>query len=105
MQRCTSRRSTASTTSRCTTRASCSGRSPVYSPWYPVRMATRTESDSMGPIQVDDTRYWGAQTARSRQNFKLGGAHMPPALIRALALVKKAAAKVTHEHGLLADNL
>ena len=64
-------------------------------------MATRTESDSMGPIQVDDTRYWGAQTERSRQNFKIGGERMPAELIRALALVKKAAAKVNHEHGKL----
>ncbi|MBV8757866.1 MAG: class II fumarate hydratase [Deltaproteobacteria bacterium] len=68
-------------------------------------MATRTESDSMGPIQVDDTRYWGAQTERSRQNFKIGGERMAPELIRALALVKKAAAKVNHEHGLLDDTL
>ena len=64
-------------------------------------MATRTESDSMGPIQVDETHYWGAQTERSRQNFKIGGERMPAELIRALALVKKAAAKVNHEHGLL----
>ena len=64
-------------------------------------MATRTESDSMGPIQVDESRYWGAQTERSRQNFKIGGERMPSELIRALALVKKAAAKVNHEHGLL----
>jgi len=64
-------------------------------------MATRTESDSMGPIQVDESRYWGAQTERSRQNFKIGGERMPPELIRALAQVKKAAAKVNHEHGLL----
>jgi len=57
----------------------------------------------MGPIQVDDSRYWGAQTERSRQNFKIGGERMPTELIRALALVKKAAAKVNHEHGLLDD--
>jgi len=66
-------------------------------------MGSRTESDSMGPIQVDDSRYWGAQTERSRQNFKIGGERMPTELIRALALVKKAAAKVNHEHGLLDD--
>ena len=64
-------------------------------------MATRTESDSMGPIQVDESRYWGAQTERSRQNFKIGGERMPPELIRALAQVKRAAAKINHEHGLL----
>jgi fumarate hydratase class II len=66
-------------------------------------MATRTESDSMGPIQVEEARYWGAQTERSRQNFKIGGERLPAELIRALALVKKAAAKVNHEHGRLDD--
>src|SRR3569623_640375 len=66
-------------------------------------MSTRTESDSMGPIQGDETHYWGAQTERSRQNFKIGGERMPAELIRALALVKQAAAKVNHEHGLLDD--
>ena len=68
-------------------------------------MATRTESDSMGPIQVDDTRYWGAQTERSRQNFKIGGQRMAPELIRALALVKKAAAKVAEIYGRVAADM
>jgi fumarate hydratase class II len=64
-------------------------------------MGTRTETDSMGPIQVDERRYWGAQTERSRQNFRIGEEKMPTEVIRALAQVKKAAAKVNHEHGLL----
>ena len=53
--------------------------------------ATRTERDSMGAIEVPDERYWGAQTQRSLENFRIGGERMPPALIRALAIQKKAA--------------
>jgi fumarate hydratase class II len=52
----------------------------------------RTERDSMGAIEVPEERYWGAQTQRSLENFRIGGEHMPPALIHALALQKKAAA-------------
>lgn len=52
----------------------------------------RTESDSFGPIEVDDTRYWGAQTQRSLENFKIGGERMPASLIKALGIQKKAAA-------------
>ncbi|WP_342362238.1 class II fumarate hydratase [Terrarubrum flagellatum] len=57
-------------------------------------MATRTETDSFGPIEVPADRYWGAQTQRSLENFRIGGPaeRMPRALIHALALVKKAAA-------------
>lgn len=53
----------------------------------------RIETDSFGPIEVPADRYWGAQTQRSLQNFKIGGERMPPALIRGLGIVKKAAAK------------
>lgn len=53
----------------------------------------RIETDSFGPIEVPGDRYWGAQTQRSLQNFKIGGERMPPALIRGLGIVKKAAAK------------
>ncbi|KPF88101.1 fumarate hydratase [alpha proteobacterium AAP38] len=53
----------------------------------------RIETDSFGPIEVPVDRYWGAQTQRSLQNFKIGGERMPPALIRGLGIVKKAAAK------------
>ena len=51
----------------------------------------RTETDSFGPIDVPADHYWGAQTARSMQNFKIGGERLPVPLIRALGLLKKAA--------------
>ena len=63
--------------------------------------ATRTETDSFGPIEVEADRYWGAQTERSRQNFRIGTDRMPMALIRALGLVKLAAAQTNRELGLL----
>jgi len=53
--------------------------------------ATRSERDSMGAIEVPAARYWGAQTQRSLENFRIGGERMPDALIRALAIQKKAA--------------
>jgi len=62
---------------------------------------TRTERDSMGGIEVPGERYWGAQTQRSLENFRIGGERMPPALIRALALQKKAAALANMELGAL----
>lgn len=55
---------------------------------------TRTETDSFGPIEVADDRYWGAQTERSRNNFRIGAERMPIALIHALGIVKRAAAEV-----------
>ncbi len=57
-------------------------------------MTTRIERDSMGEIEVPADRYWGAQTQRSFQNFKIGDEHLPKPLIRSLALVKHAAAEV-----------
>jgi fumarate hydratase class II len=57
-------------------------------------MKTRTETDSFGPIQVAADRYWGAQTERSRNNFRIGEERMPRPLIAALATVKLAAADV-----------
>jgi fumarate hydratase, class II len=54
---------------------------------------TRRETDSFGPIDVPADRYWGAQTERSRRNFRIGGERMPDPVIRALALVKCAAAR------------
>ena len=68
-------------------------------------MATRTESDSMGSIEVDDARYWGAQTQRSLQNFRIGTERMPGEIIAALATIKKASAKVNCELGLLDPQL
>jgi fumarate hydratase class II len=53
----------------------------------------RRETDSFGPIDVPADRYWGAQTERSRRNFRIGGERMPDAVIGALALVKCAAAR------------
>jgi fumarate hydratase class II len=67
-------------------------------------MATRIEQDSMGPIEVDEARYWGAQTERSRQNFRIGGERMPREIIHALALIKQAAALVNRDLGLLPDD-
>ena len=62
---------------------------------------SRTERDSMGAIEVPQERYWGAQTQRSLENFRIGGERMPLALIRALALQKKAAALANMELGAL----
>jgi fumarate hydratase class II len=56
--------------------------------------ATRTETDSFGPIEVAADRYWGAQTQRSLQNFKISGERMPLSLIHAFGIVKRAAAEV-----------
>ncbi len=60
-------------------------------------MNSRTETDSFGPIQVAGDRYWGAQTERSRRNFRIGEERMPRPLIAALALVKRAAAEANLE--------
>jgi len=60
---------------------------------------TRTESDSMGPIEVPSSALWGAQTQRSLQNFKIGGQRFTRPMIRALGLVKKCAAVVNAELG------
>ena len=54
---------------------------------------TRTENDTMGPIEVPADRYWGAQTQRSTQNFRIGGDRMPDALIKAFGIQKLAAAR------------
>ena len=68
-------------------------------------MATRSESDSMGAIDVDANHYWGAQTERSLHHFKIGTEKMPPELIRALATIKLAAATVNSGLGLLSQDL
>jgi fumarate hydratase class II len=64
-------------------------------------MTYRIESDSMGEIQVPSDRYYGAQTARSLIHFKIGGERMPRELIWAIGILKKAAALVNKELGLL----
>ena len=58
-------------------------------------MKTRTESDSIGTVEVPSEKYWGAQTQRSLQNFQIGDVRMPMAVIRQLAVIKKAAACAT----------
>ncbi len=63
--------------------------------------ATRTETDTFGPIEVANEVYWGAQTQRSIGNFRIGHERMPAALIAALGLQKKAAALANHALGLL----
>src|SRR5947208_15951690 len=66
-----------------------------------ARSATRTETDSFGPIEVPADRYWGAQTERSRQNFRIGTDRMPISLVHALGIVKLAAAQANLALGLL----
>ena len=65
----------------------------------------RIESDSFGPLEVPSDRYWGAQTQRSLGNFKIGGDRMAPPLIRGFSIVKKAAATVNAEAGMLDQKL
>jgi fumarate hydratase class II len=66
-------------------------------------MEYRIETDSMGEIKVPNDKYYGAQTARSLMNFKIGGERFPAEFIRALGIVKKAAALVNNELGSLSD--
>ena len=68
-------------------------------------MSTRVETDSFGPIDVPASAYWGAQTQRSIGNFPIGGERMPVPLVRALGLIKQAAAYVNAELGVLDNNL
>ena len=65
------------------------------------KKSTRIETDSFGPIEVPADRYWGAQTQRSLQNFRIGNDRMPIAIVRALGLVKLAAAETNYELGLI----
>jgi len=60
---------------------------------------TRTESDTFGSIEVPADRLWGAQTERSRRNFRIGEERMPKPIIRALGLIKHAAAEINHRLG------
>jgi fumarate hydratase class II len=68
-----------------------------------MNVSTRTESDSMGLIEVPSDRYWGAQTQRSLKHFDIGDDKMPPELIRAFGVLKKAAALVNRDLGKLDD--
>src|SRR5688572_8021265 len=64
-------------------------------------MSIRIEKDTMGPVEVPAEKYWGAQTQRSRNNFKIGGHLMPLEVIQAFAILKKAAAQANNESGVL----
>ena len=68
-------------------------------------MDYRTEKDSMGPVEVPNDRYYGAQTQRSLNNFKIGKEHFPREFIRAYGIIKKAAAAVNSAAGLLDPQL
>jgi fumarate hydratase class II len=66
-----------------------------------MRTETRTETDSMGAVEVASDRYWGAQTQRSLQHFSIGDDRMPIEVVRAFGVLKKAAALVNAELGKL----
>jgi fumarate hydratase class II len=70
-----------------------------------AKPAVRVETDTFGPIEVEAHRYWGAQTQRSLQNFRIGGERMPAPLVRALGIVKLAAARVNMRLGALDTKL
>jgi fumarate hydratase class II len=65
---------------------------------------TRIETDTMGAIEVPADRYWGAQTQRSLHHFNIGDDRMPREMIRALGILKKAAALVNEELGKLSPD-
>lgn len=66
-------------------------------------MSYRTEHDTMGEIKVPSDKYWGAQTQRSIENFKIGNQKMPEEVIKAFAVLKKAAAQANKECKVLDD--
>ncbi len=69
------------------------------------RAAVRVETDSMGAVEVPADRYWGAQTQRSRENFRIGVERMPVPLVRAYGILKRAAAEANMEMGELDKKL
>jgi len=69
-----------------------------------MTVSHRTESDSMGSIEVPSDKYWGAQTQRSLHHFDIGEDKMPPELIRAFGILKKAAALVNQDLGKLPED-
>ncbi len=77
--------------------------SPQDSAQKPIK--TRTESDTFGPIEVPAHRFWGAQTQRSIQNFRIGTERQPVPLVHALGIVKQAAALVNKDLGALDPTL
>lgn len=69
------------------------------------QFATRIEKDSLGDVPVPADHLWGAQTERSRQNFRIGTEKMPPALIEAFAILKRCAASANRQLGVLEPKL
>ena len=65
--------------------------------------ATRTERDSMGPMEVPADAYYGASTQRALENFPISGQGIPAELVRALGMIKSAAAVVNHDKGIVDD--
>jgi fumarate hydratase class II len=66
---------------------------------------SRTETDSFGPLEVQNDRYWGAQTQRSLMNFPIGWEKQPVAIVRALGVIKKACAMANRASGKLDGTL
>ena len=77
------------------------GKRSHFQPPRTAETALRTESDTFGPIDVPADRYWGAQTQRSIRNFPIGGERMPEPVVRALGMVKRAAAEANMDLGRL----
>jgi fumarate hydratase, class II len=82
-------------------RSTTASRSPATRTRPTRSHSTRTETDSFGPIEVPADRYWGAQTERSRQNFRIGQDRMPIEIVHALGIVKLASAQTNRQLGLL----
>ena len=70
-----------------------------------AKQTFRTETDTFGPIEVPADRYWGAQAQRSLGNFKIGWEKQPASIVRALGIVKRAAAEANMELGRLDPKL
>jgi fumarate hydratase, class II len=68
-------------------------------------MSIRIEHDTMGEVEIDASKIWGAQTERSRRNFKIGGEKMPMTLIYAFAHLKWAAAETNYHCGNLSSEM
>ena len=66
-------------------------------------MKTRIEKDTMGEVKVPADKYWGAQTQRSKENFKIGDGRMPKEIVQAFGYLKKAAAATNLELGVLSE--
>jgi fumarate hydratase class II len=64
-----------------------------------TRQKTRIESDAFGPLDIPADKLWGAQTERSLHNFRIGSERMPIEIVRALGLIKRAAAEVNRDLG------